>query len=218
MTKARRIASGIIGLALIVAVTTAVVLLTRDPAPPHLSLVFDRYSTRQDFFVQDVAFLWLTNSSAKTFYLGMTGGTNTLLPDTLGGITTRYKPLTHDHEQATQSYMVNCEFSGERKPKLPISSWARSVTLAPNSAIRLRVALPPEGRTQKVAVLCAELPAGPPRFWTNRLGLSIARALPRPVARKVFQVKIPVQKVWCERELSRPVNAPRRSDRKKAAG
>jgi hypothetical protein len=155
-----------------------------------------------DFYIPDVAFLWLTNASEKTYYLAMTGNTNTRQLDTpfvVGGF----------KANSSESVMVDCYFS-DRTPT-GTSNWAQRVSftnasmclgLAPHSAVRLRVALPLEGQKRKVAVLCTEPPAGPPRFWTSNIGLSILRMLPRSVGRKIFQPKFPVLRVWCDRELS----------------
>jgi hypothetical protein len=211
MTTTHRVRAGIIAVTVLLIAAAYVLLTTRPIQARSLSLAFERYSTDSDLYVQDVAFLWLTNSSDRTYYLG-TGGANTLLPDTLIAFG-RYE------RQNSQSYMVNCEFSDQtntmqqrhsfRADRRGISwvsfaSWGQSVELAPNSAVRLRVALPPKGQKRRVAVLCAELPAGPARFWTNSIGLSILRTLPRPIARKVLRSELTVLRVWCDRELSHP--------------
>jgi hypothetical protein len=151
-----------------------------------------------DFFVEDVAFLWLTNSSDRTYCLPMTGGTNTLLWDTPLGLG-RYQ------QQRSQSYMVDCEFSDQTIRSINPMQWGQCLTLAPRSAVRLRVPLPPEGQNRRVAVLCTEAPSGSPRrFWTNGIGLSILRALPRSVGMKVLFSQPAVLRVWCDRELSNP--------------
>jgi hypothetical protein len=109
--------------------------------------------------------------------------------------------------------VVDCCFS-DRTPT-GITNWTQRVSftnaskcvgVAPHSTLRVRVPLPPEGQKRKVAVLCAELPTGPPRFWLSKFGLTVLRALPRGVQRKVLGPKLTVLKVWCDRELSRPGN------------
>ena len=183
---------------LLVGVTACVLLMSRRSQARSLSLVFERYSTQTDFFVQDVAFLWLTNSSDRTYGLPMTGGTNTFLWDTPLGLG-RYK------QQRSGSHMVNCEFSGEPIRSMDPMQWGQCLTLAPHSAIRLRVPWPPEGQKRRVAVLCAEQPSGSPRrFWTKGIGLSILRTLPRSVGMKLLFSQPGVLRVWCDRELSHP--------------
>lgn len=202
MTKAARWRVGIV---VVLAVATVAALVIRQPAQaPSLTLVFERYSTRMDFYIPDVAFLWLTNDSGKSYYLAMTGNTDTHQSDT---------PISLGHYKASNSgsVMVDCCFS-DRTPT-GTSNWTQRVSftnasmcvgVAPHSAIRLRVPLPPEGQKRKVAALCAELPAGPSQFWTSGIGLSILRLLPRSVGKKIIQSRFTVQKVWCDRELSHP--------------
>jgi hypothetical protein len=86
MTRAYKVRAGIIAVAVLVVVTAGVLLLTQRRQAPPLSLVFERYSTKMDFFVEDVAFLWLTNLSDKPYGLPMTGGTNTQLQDSPIGL------------------------------------------------------------------------------------------------------------------------------------
>lgn len=183
----------------VLAVVTACVLAVSHHSQAHyLSLVFERYSTRMDFFVEDVAFLWLTNSSDRTYCLPMTGGTNTFLWDTAPGFG-RYK------QQRNGSHEVSCEFSDKPARFVNPMQWGQCLSLAPHSAVRLRVALPPNGQKRRVAVLCAEKPSGSPRpFWTNGIGLSILRMLPRSVGMKLLFSQPAVQRVWCDRELSYP--------------
>src|SRR5688572_32533106 len=116
MTRAHRMRAGIIALTVLVAVTACVLSMTHRPQAHSLSLVFERYSTRMDFFFEDMAFLWITNSSDRTYWLPLTGGTDSFQLDTpigLGG----YK------QQISGSYMVNCEFSGE--PARPVNPWGQ---------------------------------------------------------------------------------------------
>ena len=210
MTRAHGIRAGIIALTVLVVVTACVLPMTHRSQARSLSLVFERYSTRMDFFDQDMAFLWITNSSDRTYVLPMTGGTNTGQLDTPTGLG-RYK------QQISGSYMVNCEFSGE--PTRPVNpmQWGQCLTLAPHSAFRVRVPLPPECAKRKVAVLVCEPPSGPRRFWTNSIGLSILRTLPRSAAHKVLWRQPAVLRVWCDRELSQPDEGPQRNDQKNAA-
>ena len=211
VTRARRVTAGIIAVTVLVVVTPCVLLMSHRSQARSLSLVFERYSTRSDFFVQDVAFLWLTNLSDRTYLLPMTGGTNTGQLDTPIGLG-RYK-----QQQFSGSYMVNCEFSGEPTRAVNPVQWGQCLTLAPHSAFRVRVPLPPEGAKRKVAVLVCDPPSGPRRFWTNGLGLSILRTLPRPAAHKVLWRQPAVLRVWCDRELSQPGEGPQRNDQKNAA-
>jgi hypothetical protein len=202
VTRLRRIGAGIIALTVLVTVTACLLSITNRSRGRSLSLVFERYSTRMDFFDQDMAFLWITNSSDRTYLLPMTGGTNTGQLDTPMGLG-RYK------QPISGSYMVNCEFSGE--PTRPVNpmQWGQCLMLAPHSAFRVRVPLPPEGAKRKVAVLVCEPPSGPNRFWTNSIGLSILRTLPRSGAHKVLWRQPAVLRVWCDRELSQPAQGPK---------
>src|SRR6185369_15011576 len=104
--RARRIGTGIIALTMLVAVAAGVLWIAQRSHPRSVSLVFERYSTRTDFFVQDVSFLWITNSGDKTYLLPMTGGTNTGQMDTMVGLGGYKQPISG-------SYSVLCEFSGE---------------------------------------------------------------------------------------------------------
>jgi hypothetical protein len=206
MTKASHWRVGIIVATVLVAVTVSVLLIGQHPKALPLSLVFERYSTRMEVYLEDVAFLWLTNASDKTYYLAMTGNTNTRQLDTVPGLG-HYKATNIQSE----SVMVDCAFS-DRTPT-GTTNWAQRVsftnashclTLASHSAVRLRVPLPPQGQRRKVAVLCVELPTGPSRFWLSSFGARILRLLPRSVGRRVLQPKftVTVLKVWCDRELS----------------
>ena len=204
MTRAHKLRSGIIVVTVLGAVTVSVLLIThRSPARP-LSLLFEKYGTvtTMDLFAQDVAFFRITNSSDKTYGLPLAGGTNTHLPDA---------PMGFSRKQSSSegSYMPICEFkdqtpTGSTHPKqrVSVASLGRCLTLGPHSAVRLRVALPPEGQKRKVAVLCIEPPPGPRPFWTNSIGLTMLRVLPRSVARKAMHREPAVLRVWCDRELS----------------
>jgi len=77
MTRAHRVRAGIIAVAVLAGVTTCVLLMTHRSQARTLSLVFERYGSILDFdySVQDVAFLWFTNSSDKSCCLPMMGNT-----------------------------------------------------------------------------------------------------------------------------------------------
>ena len=198
MTRARNVRAGTIAVTVLACVIVCVLLMTHRSQVRSLSLVFDRYSTGMDFFDQDMAFLWLTNSSDKTYCLPMTGGTNTFRRDT---------PAFGHVWSDSGSYMINCEFSDQAKlmPQVSVTSWGPCLTLAPHSAVRLRVALPPDGQKRRGAVLCAEQPSlSPRRFWTKGIGLGILRTLPRSVARNLLFSQPAVLRIWCDRELSHP--------------
>ena len=201
LTRAHTI--GAITLAVLLPVTVYVLSITHHPQARSVSLVFERYGTRMDVFDQDKAFLWITNSSERTYLLPMTGGTNSYQLDTpigLGG----YK------QQISGSYSVNCQFSGEPTRAVNPMQWGQCLTLAPHSAFRVRVPLSPESAKRKVAVLVCEPPSGPRRFWTNSIGLRILRTLPRSTAHKMLWRQPAVMRVWCDRELSQPVEATKK--------
>lgn len=185
-------------MATLTVVATGLLMINRSPPPP-LSLVFERYSTRRDFFVQDVTFLQLSNSSDKTYYLPMVGGTNTLLPDAPLSIA-RHK----EHRQIRESYLVTFVDNKNAKVWGPVATWGRCAVLPPRSTIRIRVPLPPAGERRKVAVVCAEMPKGPREFWTKGVGLTILRIVPRSWGRRLLWSDPKVQQVWCDRELSHP--------------
>jgi hypothetical protein len=191
VTGAQKVKAGIIAAAVLVGVIAGVLLMTHRSQTRFLSLVFERYSSDLDFYVHDVAFLWLTNSSDRTYVLPMAGGKDTFERDTVAG-------------NYSGSYMFICVFSDQANP-MPQDSfagWSKCLPLAPHSAVRLRVALPPEGQKRRVAVLCAETPSGRPRmFWTKGIGLSILRMLPRSVGRKLLFSQPAVLRIWCDREL-----------------
>jgi len=192
-------------MAVLGAVTVSVVLITHRSQAPPLSLLFERYGTvttmdpfAMHFFVQDVAFLWITNSSAKTYYVAMAGGTNTSLPDA---------PIGFQQSSSGGSFMPMCEFrdqppAGSVPSPVSFASLGLCVNVGPHSAVRLRVALPPEGQKRKVAVLCTEPPPGIRPFWTSSMGRTVLRVLPRSVARKAMWRQPAVLRVWCDRELS----------------
>ena len=205
MTRAHKLRAGIIVVAVLGAVTVSVLITHRSPASP-LSLRFERYGTvktmdpfTMDLSVQEVAFLWLTNSSDKTYYVAEAGRTNTSLPDA---------PRSLKQSWTESSYMPRYEFSDQtpaRSAPSPVSfaSLGQCAGVRPHSAVRLRVPLPPEGQKRKVAALCVEPPPGMRPFWTSRIGGTVIRVLPRAVAKRAIHREPAVLRVWCDRELSR---------------
>ena len=189
MTRAHKVRAGTIVVTVLGAVTVAVLLITHRSQAPPLSLLFERYGTvttmdplTLDLFVQDVAFLWITNSSDKAYYVAMAGGTNTSLPDA---------PIGFKQSSSGGSYMPMCEFrdqppAGSTPPPVSFASLGLCVNVGPHSAVRLRVALPPEGQKRKVAVLCTEPPPSIRPFWTSSMGRTVIGVLPRSVARKAM--------------------------------
>src|SRR5438874_1955712 len=186
------------------AVTVSVLLITHRPQARPLSLLFEKYGTvtTMDLFTQDVAFFRITNSSDKIYGLPLAGGTNTYLRDA---------PIGFSRKQSASegSYKAICEFrnqtptgSTHARQRVSVASLGQCLTLGPHSAVRLRVALPPEGQKRKVAVLCIEPPPGIRPFWTSRMGGTVIRVLPRAVAKKAMWREPAMLKVWCDRELS----------------
>jgi hypothetical protein len=178
-----------------IAVITACVLLTthRAPQPQHLSLVFEKYSSYLDFWDQPMAFLWLSNSSSKTYLLPMTGGTNTFVQ---GG------SIEIDRD-FSGSYMILCELSDQtnRAPQLSVTNWGQSVGLGPHSAIRVRVPLPPNTQKKRVAVFCAEEPRVI-MLLKYKIGWTVFRMLPLSLQKKLL---LPERfRVWCDQELMPP--------------
>src|SRR5437870_3831261 len=111
MTRAYKKRAGIIVVTVLGAVTVSVLLTTHRSHAPPLSLLFERYGTvktmdpiTMDLSVQEVAFLWHTNTSDKTYYMAMAGGTNTSLPDGPQGLKQSW---------TESSYMPRCEFSNQ---------------------------------------------------------------------------------------------------------
>ncbi|MDB6112378.1 MAG: hypothetical protein JWR69_4128 [Pedosphaera sp.] len=181
----------------LIAVTCLV--FTRDRAHDNqVSFTFQRYSNDLDPYVGDVAFLWLTNASKKSYLLSMTGNSNTFVADTAFG---RFK----------QSWMVNCEFDDQTTSgrsnwtQLP-SLWRGSnsyLGLGPRSGIVVRVPLQRDGQHRKAAVLC-EVPTTTSPFWAGGVGFQLLRVLPQSLRHKVIQPKPLLLPVWCDRELSFP--------------
>jgi hypothetical protein len=196
VTRAQRARAGIIVAGVVVGATACVLLMTRQSQARCLSLVFEKYGSTTDvaFNAQAVAFLWFTNSSARSYCLPMMGSTNTFQRDT---------PLGYD----SGSYLIRWEFGDQANSLRQVSSASLGLchVVAPHSAVRLRVPLPPRGERRKVAVLCAEMPStSPRRFWTKGLGLSILRSLPRSIGKRLLFSQPAVLRVWCDHELSHP--------------
>ena len=196
MTRALRIKAGIIATGVFAGATACVLLMTHQSQARSLSLVFEKYGSTTDVGLnaQGVAFLWFTNSSNKSYCLPMMGSTNTFQRDT---------PLGYD----SGSYLIRWEFGDQANPMPQVSfaSLGLCLVVAPHSAVRIRVPLPPKGEQRRVALLCAETPSGSPRrFWTNGIGLSILRTMPRSVRMKLLFSQPAVLRVWCNRELSHP--------------
>lgn len=202
MSRAQRITAVIIALAVVAGGVG--VLWLRHPSPSQsLSLVFERYSTRTDLFLQDMAFLWITNSSDKAYLLPMAGGTDTFQMDAPVGFGS-FK------QEVSGSYLVDYEFSGKRPQPVNPMLGGRALSLDPHSALRLRIPLPPGGATDKVAVLVWEQPSGPSPFWRSRIGRSFLAMLPKSAARGVLSPQPTVLRVWCDHELSQPARPIRK--------
>jgi hypothetical protein len=170
-----------------------------------LSLSFQRYSNLLDPQIQSVGFFWLTNASDKPFLVCMTGGSNTLVLDTMF---MRYKG------KPKESYMVNCAFSDQTLQgwtnweQMPSPSRGRNtfVQLAPHSGLVIRAPLPTNGQKRKVAVLCEAPLAGwrQSPFWSSGFGKGLLPMLPRSILRRLAEDRPKVLKIWCDRELSNP--------------
>jgi hypothetical protein len=170
-----------------------------------LSLTFQRYSDLLDPYVGDVGFFWLTNASAKPFLLCMTGGSNTLVINTLS-IPYKGKPK--------MSYLVHCAFrdqtpqgwtNWEQSP-YPFRGSNAFLQLSPHSGIVIRAPLPTNGQKRKVAVVC-EAPAPVwqrSSLWGSGFGQALLRMLPRSVLLRLAQRQPTRIKVWCDQELSHP--------------
>jgi hypothetical protein len=115
VTRAQRIKAGIIAIGVFVGATACVLLMTHRSQERSLSLVFEKYGSTADvgFNAQDVAFLWFTNSSDKSYGLPMMGSTNTFQRDT---------PLSYD----SGSYLIRWEFGDQTNP-MPQVSFAVTV-------------------------------------------------------------------------------------------
>jgi hypothetical protein len=196
-----------LSLLLLAIIASAAVFLVsrRDKTDSRLlSLTFQRYSDL-DPYVGDVGFFWLTNASDKTFLLCMTGGSNTLVLDTM------FIPYKGN---AKESYMVNCAFSDQTaqgwtnwvQEPLPSRGQNTFLQLAPHSGIVIRAPLPASGQKRKVAVVCeAPLPAWrQSSLWSSGFGQALLRVLPRSVLRRLAQHQPTAIKVWCDQELSDP--------------
>jgi hypothetical protein len=164
-----------------------------------VSLTFQRYSDL-DAYVGDVAFLYLTNASKRSWTLFMTGNTNTLVLD-----------ISFSHFK--QSLLVNCEFRDQtphgwtnwmQQPS-PFFQSNAYASLAPHSGIVVRVPLPPSGQNRKAAVLYRPDPA-PWQLWLfSPRGQSVnhilLRVLPRSTWLRLFK-QPPLLRAWCDRALT----------------
>jgi hypothetical protein len=201
MTRAQKIKAGIIVTAVFAGAAACVLLMApRQSQPCLVSLFFEEYGTVTDlgFNVQEVAFLRFTNSSSKSCLLPMVGSTNTFQRDT---------PVSYDKG----SFLIMWEYGDQANPvpQVSFASLGLCQVVAPHSAVRLRVPLPPQGQKRRVAVLCAEQPSvGPRPFWTSRVGLTMLRILPRSVGMKLLFSQPAVLRVWCNHELSHPDERP----------
>jgi hypothetical protein len=192
-------------MAVLVAVIVSALLITHSSPAPPLSLVFEGYGTvktmdplTMDLSVQDVAFLWITNSGDKAYYVAQAGGTNTSVPDAPRGLKQSW---------TESSYMPRCEFSdqppaGSAPPPVSFASLGLCVPVEPHSAVRLRVPLPTESQKRKVAVICIEEAPSPRPFWTSRVGGTVIRVLPRAVAIRAMLREPTMLRIRCDRELS----------------
>lgn len=195
-----KLRAAVIVSSLSMAAALCLVFTGRPARNDRLSLTFQRYSDLLDPYVDEAAFLWLTNASNKSYLLSMTGGTNTLVMDASFG---RFR----------RSWMVNCEFSDQTPTGW--TNWTQQpsrsrggkayLSLAPNSGILVRVPLPANGRHRKAAVLC-EAPATilTSPFWTSHVGVRVFCMLPQQLKNKVLGFDPVLLRVWCDRELSYP--------------
>lgn len=194
-----------IGLLLLAVIASAVVFLGFQRAKSDsrlLSLKFQRYSSLDP---RDgvLGFFWLTNASEKAFLLCETGGSNTIVFDTM---------FSPNEVEAKFSYMVNCAFSDQtphgstnwvQKP-LPTRGYNSFLQLPPHSGIVIRVPLPPNGQRRKVAAIC-ETPSPAWKqspLWRTGFVSGLLGVLPRSVLLRLAQYQPPTIEVWCDKELS----------------
>lgn len=185
--------------ALVVAV--GVVFSYSQKPNADVALIFQRYSDL-DPHVGEVAFLLLTNASSKSYFVSMTGGSNTLVLDTFWG-------------RNRQSLLINCEFSDETAggwtnwTQMPSPSRGSNAyaTLGPCSGIVIRIPLAADGQRRKVAALY-EGPVTSSNFWVTPAGLRVARMIPRSLRGQLLP-SFSLRRAWCDRELSYPTEQPR---------
>lgn len=201
--------TAVIAVTLVAAVMVVALLMTHRSGPPPLSLIFQRYGTVTTIDLTDhhMAFLWLTNSTDEN-YLFSVGGTNTDLPDE--------PPILATRTPMESSYMARWQFkdrtpTGHTSPTQPVSaaSMGEWLVISPHGAVRLRVALPPDGQKRGVGVLCMAA-SRLPGFWGTKIGGKMLLFLPRSMAMKILNREPPVLEVWCERELSQDPEPPRK--------
>jgi hypothetical protein len=162
---------------------------------PRISLVFQKYSSLDG----DVAFLWLTNASSRSYRLFMTGGNKSLLLDN-----TEWGNLK-------QSWMLNCEFHDETQTgwtnwmqmPSPVRGGNSYLQLGPTSGLMVRVPLPPDVHRRKVAVLY-ETVENVPAFWGTAVGIRVFRMLPQSLRNHLVSPKPVLERVWCNRDLAYP--------------
>jgi hypothetical protein len=173
-------------------------------------LVFDRYDNSDGWLADDqVAFLWLTNASNKSYFLTRTGETNSLVMKTL-------------FLDAKKSYLVSCEFIDEspsgstnwiHQPPATASPGNRAypvVILGPYSGISIRVPPPSGDQRRKVAVFCQVYdPSASSASQGGLLTSLVWRG--RGLVNKLISPGSPVLKVWCKQDLvpPQPQNASR---------
>lgn len=198
MTRPRKIVAIIIVAALFLGVTARLMFIPFHSQPRSLSLTFEKYGRTMDLSLdpEEVAFLWFTNGSDRSYQLPMVGSTNTSRRDS---------PFTFD-----ESVLVMYEFGNKVSAESQDLFWSLRYcrVVEPHSAIRIRVPLPLKCQRQKVSVICAEMPASPGAFWRTGIGYGIYRMLPRSVGMKLLGVQPTVERVWCNQELSRPGEKP----------
>jgi hypothetical protein len=178
-------------------VAACLVLSSKRKPDDQVSLVFQRYSDL-DAYVDEAAFLWLTNASSKPYWVSMTGGSNTLILDNSFG-------------QFKLSYMVNCAFRDKTPSgwtnwiQMPSPSRGSNAYLAvsPRSGIVVRVPLSPDGQHRKVAALY-QAPETTPAFWGTTIGFQVFRRLPPTLKERVLHPRPVLRRAWCDRELSYP--------------
>jgi len=173
-----------------------------------LSLTFQRYSDLDPYVYEDVGFFWLTNASDKTFLLYMTGGSNTMVLDTVLDML-----VVANKRKPKMSFMVNCAFSDQTAQgwsnwvQEPLPSRGRNalLQLAPPSGMVIRAPLPTNGQKRKVAAIC-EAPVPAWRVWllTNGTAQPLVRMLPRWARHKFYEYKPTIIEVWCDQQLSHP--------------
>ena len=165
----------------------------------RVSLVFQRYSDL-DPYVGDVAFLWLTNASNRSYLLSMTGGSNTCVEDT-------------DFGRHRESWMINCEFKDQTsngwtswvQMPSPFSGSNRYVTLAPRSGMVVRVPLTADGQHRRVAALY-QSSDNTLAYWFTAIGVQLSRMLPQFARPQLLNPQPVLRRAWCSRELSYPAD------------